>query len=295
MEVIELKLDYPGRGQDNWNPDPIQIQLHCEELQVVPDTPLIIRPQVTIYTDGACQGNPGPGAWASILSCKGHTRELKGFIPSSTNNQAELTAIHQALQALNRPCTVQLYTDSQYAIGVLSKGFKRKTNLNLLRQIDELSIQHFITYHFIQGHAGSSGNERADELANLAPSIRASVTQAQIQIDREFSYMTVPHVRLYPTLSQTFFRGTIQGQINAIHSSYKINPTRLEDYKRALLQVSRENLTHLFPRRRRLCKPRSLRISGGRRDQICDPSARQSDLAGADQLSAQTPGWSPVQ
>jgi ribonuclease HI len=181
-EPLSIHLNVDDAPEQAWPPKPLYVYLNpqimiqkqsnsllSQDQDSSPaDSPLIIRPQVTIYTDGACQGNPGPGAWASILSCKGHTRELKGFIPSSTNNQAELTAIHQALQALNRPCTVQLYTDSQYAIGVLSKGFKRKTNLNLLRQIDELSIQHFITYHFIRGHAGSSGNERADELANLA-------------------------------------------------------------------------------------------------------------------------------
>jgi ribonuclease HI len=126
------------------------------------------RPQVTIHTDGACKGNPGPGGWGVILSCKGHTRELSGFIASTTNNQAELAAILQALQALTKPCSIQLYTDSQYVIGVLGKGFKRKSNRELLAQIDEAASLHSISYHWVQGHAANRLNQRTDELANSA-------------------------------------------------------------------------------------------------------------------------------
>ena len=86
----------------------------------------------------------------------------------TTNNQAELTAILQALQALTKPCSIQLYTDSQYAIGVLGKGFKRKSNLELLAHIDELAAIHRLTYHWVQGHAANRLNQRADELAHSA-------------------------------------------------------------------------------------------------------------------------------
>ena len=187
LEPREVHLNIPDDMPQDQQPEPREVHLNIPDdipqdqpgsllgqdsslLTMPADSPRARPqvPQVIIHTDGACKGNPGPGGWGVILSCKGHTRELSGFIASTTNNQAELTAILQALQALTKPCSIQLYTDSQYVIGVLGKGFKRKSNLELLAHIDELAAIHRITYHWVQGHAANQLNQRADELANSA-------------------------------------------------------------------------------------------------------------------------------
>jgi len=180
-EPLSIHLNVDDAPEQAWPPKPLYVYLNPQIMIQKQSNSLLsqdqdsspadsprARPQVTIHTDGACKGNPGPGGWGVILSCKGHTRELSGFIASTTNNQAELTAILQALQALTKPCSIQLYTDSQYAIGVLGKGFKRKSNLELLTHIDEAASLHSISYHWVQGHAANRLNQRADELANSA-------------------------------------------------------------------------------------------------------------------------------
>ena len=87
---------------------------------------------VRLYTDGACSGNPGPGGWCAILQWRGHERVVSGGEPNTTNNRMELIAIIEGLRALKEPCRVTVSTDSQYVIGVMAKGWKRKANLDLL-------------------------------------------------------------------------------------------------------------------------------------------------------------------
>ncbi len=135
--------------------------------------------KVTIYTDGACSGNPGPGGWGSILMYGDHKKELSGGDPLTTNNRMELTGVISALEALKEPCEVDLWSDSKYVIDALEKGWakgwkargwKRKggepaLNPNLWERLLELTGQHTMHYHWVKGHADNIFNERCDELA----------------------------------------------------------------------------------------------------------------------------------
>ncbi|MGE0701425.1 MAG: ribonuclease HI [Hyphomicrobiaceae bacterium] len=142
------------------------------------------RPEVVVYTDGACSGNPGPGGWGAILVSGGHRKELNGGEAATTNNRMELMAAISALEALKKPCKVALWTDSNYVKDGISKwihGWKRngwKTadkkpvkNAELWQRLDEARRRHDIEWHWVKGHAGHDENERADELARegMAP------------------------------------------------------------------------------------------------------------------------------
>jgi ribonuclease HI len=134
--------------------------------------------RVTIHTDGACSGNPGPGGWGAILSFGGHDKELMGGEPHTTNNRMELTAAISALEALKRSCSVDLYTDSEYLRNGITKwinGWKRNgwrtadrkpvKNIDLWQRLDEALGSHQVRWHWVKGHAGHAMNERANELA----------------------------------------------------------------------------------------------------------------------------------
>jgi ribonuclease HI len=137
--------------------------------------------RVEIYTDGACRGNPGPGGWAALLLFGEHEREISGAESDTTNNRMELTAVIRALEALKRPIEGAIYTDSQYVRqGVLewlpnwkARGWKtadRKPvkNQDLWQTLDALVPRHDLEWHWVRGHSGNPGNERVDQLANLA-------------------------------------------------------------------------------------------------------------------------------
>jgi ribonuclease HI len=139
---------------------------------------------VVIYTDGACSGNPGPGGWGAVLRYGDTVKELKGGEPLTTNNRMELTATIEALNALKRPCDVELHVDSVYVKDGLNKwihGWKKngwKTadkkpvkNVELWQALDAATQRHTIAWHWVKGHAGDEWNERADVLANegMAP------------------------------------------------------------------------------------------------------------------------------
>jgi ribonuclease HI len=135
---------------------------------------------VSIYTDGACKGNPGVGGWGALLEYDGRSRELHGGEALTTNNRMELTAVIRALEALKRRCRVRLHTDSQYVqrgISAWIHDWKKRgwrtadkkpvKNADLWRELDDLAARHEIEWIWVRGHSGHGGNERADELANL--------------------------------------------------------------------------------------------------------------------------------
>jgi ribonuclease HI len=139
------------------------------------------KPGVTIYTDGACSGNPGPGGWGAILISGPHRKELSGGELATTNNRMELMAAISALEALKRPSAVALWTDSQYVrqgVTAWVHNWKRngwKTadkkpvkNAELWQRLDAARHRHDVSWHWLKGHAGHPENERADELARLA-------------------------------------------------------------------------------------------------------------------------------
>jgi ribonuclease HI len=134
---------------------------------------------VVVYTDGACKGNPGPGGWGALLRWKGHEKELFGGELDTTNNRMELTAVIQALSALKSRCEVAVYTDSVYVKDGITKwihGWKQRgwrtadkkpvKNVELWQRLEALAEQHDVHWHWVRGHDGDPGNERADELAN---------------------------------------------------------------------------------------------------------------------------------
>jgi ribonuclease HI len=136
---------------------------------------------VEIFTDGACRGNPGPGGWGAVLRYKGTERELCGAEADTTNNRMELTAAIRALASLKRRCRVRLTTDSVYVKSGITewmhrwkqKGWKTADkkpvkNIDLWQQLDQVSLQHEIEWHWVKGHSGHRENDRADALANLA-------------------------------------------------------------------------------------------------------------------------------
>ncbi len=134
---------------------------------------------VIIYADGACKGNPGPGGWGAWISMGGHSKELCGGEPVTTNNRMELTAVIRSLEALKRSCQVKIYTDSVYVQKGMTEwieAWKKRNwrtadkkpvkNEDLWQVLDLLAQQHQIEWLWVKGHAGDPGNERADALAN---------------------------------------------------------------------------------------------------------------------------------
>jgi ribonuclease HI len=137
------------------------------------------KKHMSIHSDGACSGNPGPGGWAAILIWGTHQKEISGHVVHTTNNRMELTAVIKGLEALKEPCRVTVYTDSQYVIGVMN-GWKRKANHDLLAQLDALCAKHDVEFKHVRGHNGDPLNERADKLACRERDKARSMTQAQI-------------------------------------------------------------------------------------------------------------------
>lgn len=137
--------------------------------------------KVSIYSDGACSGNPGPGGWGAILMYEDKAKELSGGEPDTTNNRMELTGVLTALEALKEPCTVELYTDSQYIVNAINqgwlsswqkRGWRRKDgpvkNVDLWIRLVPLLEQHRVTFNWVRGHAENEFNNRCDELAVAA-------------------------------------------------------------------------------------------------------------------------------
>jgi len=137
-----------------------------------------VTEKVSIWTDGACSGNPGPGGWGAILRFGTHEKELSGGEAQTTNNRMELTAAIMALETLTRPCEINLYTDSQYVRGGITSwitGWKARgwrtadrkpvKNIELWQRLDAAKTLHQVEWHWVKGHSGHKMNERADALA----------------------------------------------------------------------------------------------------------------------------------
>ena len=134
---------------------------------------------VTIYTDGACSGNPGPGGWGALLCYNGVEKALSGGAAQTTNNRMELTGVISALSALKEPCIVELWSDSKYVIDALEKGWaqgwrkrgwvksdkKPALNPDLWERLLDLTEKHEMHYHWVKGHADNEKNNRCDEMA----------------------------------------------------------------------------------------------------------------------------------
>ena len=138
-----------------------------------------IMKKIELYTDGACSGNPGPGGYGVILKYQGHTKEISGGSPDTTNNRMELTAVITGLEALKEPCEVDLYSDSKYIIDAVTKGWakswrannwiksdkKPALNSDLWERLLNLLELHKVNFNWVKGHAGHPENERCDQLA----------------------------------------------------------------------------------------------------------------------------------
>ena len=142
---------------------------------------IVADDRITIHTDGACLGNPGPGGWGVLLSWRGHEKELSGAESDTTNNRMELMAAIMALEAVSRPSKIKLVTDSRYVIqgindwleGWKAKGWKTASkapvkNQDLWQRLDEAVQPHEIEWQWVKGHAGYAENERVDDLARMA-------------------------------------------------------------------------------------------------------------------------------
>ena len=141
-----------------------------------------MRKKVTIYTDGACSGNPGPGGYGIILQYGEHRKEVSAGFDNTTNNRMELLGVITALEALKQPCDVELYSDSKYVIDAVTKGWAQKwrskgwmrtpkepaKNPDLWERLLDLLEVHSVTFHWVKGHAQNANNNRCDELAVAA-------------------------------------------------------------------------------------------------------------------------------
>ena len=148
---------------------------------------------VTVYTDGACSGNPGPGGWGAILEYRGKEKELFGAEASTTNNRMELTAVIRALECLKEPCRVELYSDSKYVVDALSLGWARSwqakgwkkpdkkpaLNPDLWQRLLELADIHPMSCHWVKGHEENEKNNRCDKLAVSAREALAAQLAAE--------------------------------------------------------------------------------------------------------------------
>lgn len=153
---------------------------------------------VRIHTDGACSGNPGPGGWGALLEWGAHVKEIKGGEAETTNNRMEMMAAIAALEALTRPCAIDLWTDSSYLKGGITSwihGWKKngwKTadkkpvkNVDLWQRLEAALERHDVSWHWVKGHAGHAENERADQLARegMEPYRRKTSAAAEISVD----------------------------------------------------------------------------------------------------------------
>nr|WP_129678213.1 ribonuclease HI [Candidatus Chloroploca sp. Khr17] len=176
--------------------------------------------QVTIYTDGACEPNPGPGGYGVVLIYGDNRKELSGGFCYTTNNRMEIMAVIKALEALKKPCIVMLYTDSRYVVDTMSLGWakrwkannwmrskkERAVNVDLWNRLLELSEQHHVEFRWVKGHAGNQENERCDKLSC------AALIQADLPVDEGFEQRTENTNKIHKNTSVKAEKMTRAGQ-----------------------------------------------------------------------------------
>jgi ribonuclease HI len=154
------------------------------------------RKLVELYTDGACNRNPGPGGFAALLLCEGKERIVKGGFRRTTNNRMEIMAVLEGLRVLKRPCSVRVYSDSQYVVNTISRGWAKRwqergwvlldggraLNADLWEQVLKLCSIHDVKCHWIRGHAGHKSNERCDQIA------RGFAARADLPVDKGYMH-----------------------------------------------------------------------------------------------------------
>lgn len=154
--------------------------------------------KISIYTDGSCLGNPGPGGWAALLVYQGRQKMIAGHAAKTTNNQMELTAVIKALSALKQSCAIELYTDSKYVMdGAMQwlDNWKKKNwvnskkepvkNIELWQSLDKRLQQHQINWHWVKGHSGHDENERVDDEARRQAEIIQATMKQEYQIGQQ--------------------------------------------------------------------------------------------------------------
>jgi len=150
--------------------------------------PTMTQTNISIYTDGSCLGNPGPGGWGAVLMYGEHKKEVHGQIEETTNNRAEMIAVIEAIKVVNRPCNIHIYTDSNYICGTMNNRWKITKNRDLWKSLIVASDNggHTMRYTWVRGHAGNEHNEKANELAQTAAS-KAAAKLVQERISDKFN------------------------------------------------------------------------------------------------------------
>lgn len=146
------------------------------------------RKDITIYTDGSCLGNPGPGGWGAVLIYGKHKKEISGTIKNTTNNRAEMTAVIEAIKTVKQPCRIKIFTDSSYICNTIQKDWRKNKNTDLWNEIDVVRCngKHEIIYTWVKGHDGNKYNEKANDLAQIEAS-RMSIILANERVKDSFN------------------------------------------------------------------------------------------------------------
>ena len=164
---------------------------------------------IHIYTDGSCLGNPGPGGWAAIIEEGGGKKRLSGREDDTTNNRMEILAVIKGLQATPSHSEVTIFSDSQYVVNTMTKGWKRKANLDLWAALDSAVKERRVTWKWVRGHAGNPGNEEADALANQQIGATPEGKGTLTHMDQEGHARMVDVGGKDPTAREAMARGSV--------------------------------------------------------------------------------------
>ena len=164
---------------------------------------------IHIYTDGSCLGNPGPGGWAAIIEENGGKKRLAGREDDTTNNRMEILAVIKGLQATPSHSEVTIFSDSQYVVNTMTKGWKRKANQDLWAALDTAVKERRVTWEWVRGHAGNPGNEEADALANRQIGAPPESKETLAHLDQEGHARMVDVGEKRPTAREAVARGSV--------------------------------------------------------------------------------------